>query len=270
MMNAKRSVSLKGLLFRELYMGRSTYTAVTGIFFGIVVLCVLVLLSMKFGNLAKLPADVTESARGTVRSVAIYIPAAIFFMNASVVVDTAPHDYNERWMRFLYSSPVSEGLFMGIKYAFVLAVAAAGYGLSSVSGMIMGAIMGEPMSYTDFAVISLIMLVVVFMAVVITVLSFLLRSTVFAVIIALVGGYIVMVVLILSNDERLDRVAAEEGLAPLFEGVPALCESIFPFSPLILLAVIAAGWGASTLILKKRDRKIPQLFSKKNAAEKGV
>ena len=94
MMKNKAHAPIKGLLFRELYMGRNTYISITAIFFGIMLLCVLVLLSLDFGNLSKLPADVIDSARSTIRSVSIYVPAAIFFMNTSVVVDTAAEDYS--------------------------------------------------------------------------------------------------------------------------------------------------------------------------------
>ena len=50
MMKNKAHAPIKGLLFRELYMGRNTYISITAIFFGIMLLCVLVLLSLDFGE----------------------------------------------------------------------------------------------------------------------------------------------------------------------------------------------------------------------------
>lgn len=277
MMKNKAHAPIKGLLFRELYMGRNTYISITAIFFGIMLLCVLVLLSLDFGNLSKLPADVIDSARSTIRSVSIYVPAAIFFMNTSVVVDTAAHDYSEKWQRFMYSSPVSEAKFMGIKFGFMLATAVVGFVLSALSGLMMGALMGEPLNYTDLAVISAIMLVIVLFAAAITVLSFLLRSTTLAIVIILVCGYIGMMVFVFANEEKLDAATDDESIGVLLEGAFDIAEGIFPFVPLLLIAVIALGWWLSTLALKKRDRKPPQakpekqgLFSKKTAESKEV
>lgn len=264
MMGARKSASLKGLFFRELYIGRRTYIAVTSIFFGFILLVFLVLLSMKVGNLAKLPEDVLQSASGTIRMFGIFVPAALFFMNTSVVVDTAPNDYTEKWTRFLYSSPVSESKFFFVKYMMMLAVAVIGYGLSAVNGVIVGELMGKPIAYSDFAVMASIMLVIVFMATLITILSYWFKSTTYAVVIVLILGYLGMMFLMFASGV-MDENAPEDETVFLLVGdkVSEISEAILPFSPLVLIAIVALGWAVTTFVMKHRDMKPPKFFSKK-------
>ncbi len=268
-MAAKKTASLKGLIFRELYLGRRTYIAVTSIFLGIVALIFLVLLSMECGNLAKLPEDVLESAKGTIRIAAMFVPAAIFFMNTSVVVDMAPADLDDKWTRFLYSSPVSEARYLGVKYGVMFFTAVIGYAFSALLAFVFGNIMGESAAVTDFAVISVIMLLVVLFATVISVLAFLFKSTTVAVVVTLIGGYIGMMALIFATGIADSSVPEEDLFSLVGEAVSGFAQSVFPLSPVILIVIIAGGWAATTAVLKNRDRKAPnvQLFAKKEKAE---
>lgn len=268
MMKAKTSAPLKGLFFRELYLGRRTYIAVTGIFFGIVTLILLVLLSMKVGNLAKLPADVIESAKGTIRMAAMFVPSAIFFMNTSVVVDTAPADLSEKWLRFMYSSPVSEGKILGVKFSVMFITAAVGYGLSALLALAVGALMGEPATITDFGIIAAIMLIVVLFSILITVLSYAFKSTTGAIVIVLILAYFGMGIIIGLAGVGNPALSDEELFQNISDIINGFCESVFPLSPLILVGMIALGWGLCTAILKHRDAKRPQLFRKKEKPAK--
>lgn len=269
-MAEKRSASLKGLFFRELYLGRRTYAAVTGIFFGIVALILLVLLSMECGNLAKLPEDVLESAKGTIRMAAMFVPAAIFFMNTSVVVDMAPSDLSEKWLRFVYSSPVSEGKLLGVKFAVMFITAAVGYGLSALNAYAVGTLMGEPATVNDYAVIAMIMLVVVLFATIITVLSYAFKSTTGAIVAGLLLAYLSMGVVIGNSGIDDPSLSEDELFRNMSDLLNGFCGGVFPFSPLILVGIIVVGWGICTAILKHRDAKRPQLFSKKEKAAKNT
>ncbi len=262
-MTTKKSAPLNGLIFRELYVARKSYTAMMGIFCGVVLLIFLVLLSFEYGNLANLPAETLESTRGTVRAFALFLPAVIFSLNASAFVDTSVYELDEKWIRFVYASPVSEVKYMGVKYGIIFVLGIVGYGISSLVAFAVGEIMGVPAAFGDYAIIALIVLAVTLGSVLISILCYLFKSVMAAIVTVLIVLYGGMTVLVFNSD--LSPATDEtELLNSIFDGITGFSEAIFPFSPLILIATVAIGFGGAVLCFKQRDRGVPKFIQELN------
>ncbi len=242
----KRSAPIKGLLFRELYLGRNTFVSVllVGIFGGIAV--TLVVLSAIYGNLA---AETPPEEIPDMASMALTIVSGTFTLMAGLSSETAIHDLSNKWLWFLYSSPVNEKKYIGVKFILLVALLLIAIILTALVGFMLSAITGISYTASTISGIVCVMSLIVVVDVVLMVLTYFFKSMNTALIwfgIGLVplGVGIIFTALSLcgGNIRKLD------------EGLEQLITISAPFAPIVAAVALVIGYFACVKILQRREK----------------
>ena len=239
-----KKASLKGLIFREIYSNRKSYISASLLFFGISVFMILVQLSMKIGNLAMLPDFVSEF-KNDFTLMMIFVPVIMAAYIGSAEQATV-RDCKKGWMRFQYTTPVSEFRFSLVRYLCIFTGTLIGYLLGLLHTAIICGMSGMAFDYTIFSgVTALVVFAVLF-------------NTVLGVLIQVFGsiekaGILMLGVCMSTALVFFKNVNPNESDA-MAEKLAKLSETLLPFMPVIFIAVLALGCGLSTLVLKRREK----------------
>ena len=246
----KKTAPLKGLFFRELYLLRKQLIAILEVGVAVGVIMALAALSFKYGNLAQL-IDSTEEL-GTqmteTASVLLIFGSMVFAMMPAFNIENADHDLSRRWLCCLYSSPVSEKKFIGVKFAIMTAFMLIAVLLTTVLGAALYGITGAPFSAEVIATVVCVMSLVIVFDVVLTALTYHLKSMTNAVVYVCIGLLVVYVCfficgIIMTNGKTKN----------LTESLMQLACGAAPFAPLIAIAALAVGYLACVKIMQRRE-----------------
>ena len=238
---------MKGLIYRELYLGRKNYLLHSAVFVFMFVISVLVYLSMEYGNLARLPEEELADSKRIINFIFSAVIPAILFMLSFITTDVAGSDFKSRWMLFQYTTPVKEEKYILAKYIIMLGSGAAAFVLSLLNAEILSLLSGTQPEKTTYSAIVLIMSAVLSSASIVLTFTNWLRSyekamilytfTVFAVYIAVV---ITAVFKNLTSDMLSDTLKE-------------LCIKAAPLSVFVMLAVMAVTYFLNVKLLKRRQ-----------------
>jgi hypothetical protein len=115
-MKKKKSASLFGLFYRELYPARKEFIFCYIVAIALSVVFYLIKLSMEIGNLANLSDANQKILKTLLPGYAIYLPACLFMSQALSSLGTFPFELNTKWRCYQASIPVSEWKLIGVKY----------------------------------------------------------------------------------------------------------------------------------------------------------
>ena len=235
---------LKGLIFREVYGNRKSYISCALLFFGISAFMILVQLSLKIGNLAKLSEHIGDF-KSYLTPMMIYMPVLMAGYIGSAE-QVSVRDCKKNWLRFQYTTPVSEFGFSLVRYLCMLVGTLAGYLLALLHTAVICGMSGTPFDYTMLSAVTALVIVA------------LLFNAIFGVLIQLFGSIEKAGILMLgvcmgaalvffknANPNESDAIA---------EKLTKLSETLLPFMPIIFIAILALGCGLSTLVLKRREK----------------
>ena len=236
--------SLKGLIFREIYSNRKSYISATLLFFDVSVFMILVQLSLQIGNLSKLP-DFVGEFKNDFTLIMIYAPVIMAAYIGSAEQATV-RDCKKGWMRFQYTTPVSEFRFSLVRYMCILVGTLIGYLFGLLHTAIICGMSGMAFDYTMLATVTALVVFAV------------LFNTVLGVLIQVFGsiekaGIVLLGVCMSAALVFFSNVSQNESDA-MAEKLTNLSETLLPFMPLIFIAVLALGCGLSTLVLKRREK----------------
>lgn len=234
--------SLKGLIFREVYGNRKSYITGLILFFGISVFMTLVQLSLQIGNLAMLPLSEFSD---DITLMMIYTPVMMAGLLGSAEKATE-RDCKKGWMRFMYTTPVSEFRFSLVRYLCILVGTLIGYLFALLHTAIICGMSGMPFDYEMLSVVTALVIVTVLFNVILTVMIQLLGSIEKAGL-SIIGVLMVGTLIYLTTSDKNASDAMAEKLVEL-------SKTLLPFMPLIFIAVLALGCGLSTLVLKRREK----------------
>lgn len=246
-MNVKKSVSLKGLFFRELYLGRKTYlsfiilVAVYGVVFS------LVLLSMRIGNLA-LMEDIEETREG-MELILMYFNAAMCAMLGMAGVEVTHLDLNTKWLGYIYGSPVKEEKYIAIKYIISFFFLLVGAVISVLFGLLFCRIHGTEFTAGNLAAITCIITVAAMGISCFMTLTFLFRNINTA---AMVFSGIALVFFLGLVIYCIENSITKLRIRDMSDTLMSLCKTIAPFTPLIIIAVLFTGYFLSVKFAKRR------------------
>ncbi len=241
----KKSAPIKGLIFRELYLGRNSYSSM--LLLGVVgcIFLLLVVLSCKYGNLA---AEIKPEEIPNMATTALGCMGVIFTLMGAMCCETANNDFITKWQQFLYASPVSEKKYMAVKFAITVATLLLAIVITALSGVIISAVTGVTFSDTAIAGIVCAMSIMAVSDVLLICLTYKLRSMSAAIIwygvillVVFVGGLFAL--FMFSEDPR--RI--EDTLAPLALGAA-------PFAPIAVAAAIVGGYFYCVKTLQRREK----------------
>ncbi len=118
----------KGLMFRELYLGRKNMLIFTAIWCMWVALGILAQLSFLYGNLGRMPEE--EINRSLILLVFTYSPTAILMVAAMDGCNVIFTDYAAKWDVFRATTPLSAERYAGVICSITVCKLAVALGLS--------------------------------------------------------------------------------------------------------------------------------------------
>lgn len=122
---------MRGLVYKEFYLGRKTYISFATITIMLALLGFLVALSTICGNIKGWAEANPEELKNTIQ-ILTYLPILVSVFSVVGVEHSICGDYEAGWMNYSYTLPVKAGLAVGARYVTGLIV----LGYSMVFGII--------------------------------------------------------------------------------------------------------------------------------------
>lgn len=149
---------MKGLLYKELCLGKKNFLVFLILSLMFFVLGILVMFSMKIGNLKHLPIEDPSSVTLLV-TVFSYLPAILFMFSASTCQQSICGDYSSGWMRYSYTLPVNPYKYIGVRYVLAGVIMFLGLVYFLLSSGVMCVLAERKWKYAMFETFALILLV---------------------------------------------------------------------------------------------------------------
>lgn len=239
----KKKASFAAQLYRELLLCRKSlmvYGVSTLIF---TLIPILFILSLRYGNLTMLPENIVAEIRAyndlMLTLYAVICPS----MLVMVLAESAVFDTQIKWDRFRRSTPVKPARMALAKYALYGIVIFASAAVSIAVMALSHLLLGSPMTITDIAVIMAIITVITMLCVLAQGFIMLLRS-VDKGMLAMIGCAAAAIFLIpkaWKANITVDR---------LLSGA----EALLPLTPVLLMCILALGFGLTTFIYARREK----------------
>ncbi len=158
--------SFAGLLYREYYLGKTSYITAMVFYLGSVLLGWLMLLSIKHGNLGLLfgedlnggiikNKEVSEILRLTIYLTMKFLPLTSTTLMCMVSADTVCKDIMTKWSRFEHCTPVTPVRFAAVKTITAVVQTSIGTILSVVYLFTLDIALGEKLTYGDISLITI-------------------------------------------------------------------------------------------------------------------
>ena len=239
----RKNGSFSALLYRELLLLRKSLTTYLIMTFIYCLMPVLVILSIRYGNLAMLPEHFLNNIRGgndlMLKLFAVISPC----MLSSAASESAVFDTQIKWDRFRRSTPVTPLRMALAKYALVsillvlsVVVAVGMIGLCT-------SLLGTSMTKTDIAMIMALITIINMMCVVSQTFIMLFRS-VDKGMLAMLGCSVAVSFL------AYEKLGANITVDRLLSGA----EALLPLTPVILMGILLLGCGLTTFIYARREK----------------
>ena len=255
--------SFSGLVYREFYLSRKTYVTGLILFAVTAVFGWLILLSFHYGNLAKVidvvageNADpsmfdfdgLKQKMTDTVYLMMKGMPALMAMTFLFSGADIAGKDEKTIWQRFAKCTPVTSAMRAFVKMLMTLFAAALSVGLAVGYILFIDLLAGTTVTYTELAC-------VITAAAAVTVLSVVAQIYIRAFrgldkgMLALIVTVIVteVTIMVTNSPSKKPNDQAELDLA-------ALCEQVFPFTPLIFAGALAVGFAVLYILYRRREK----------------
>lgn len=258
---------LKGLVFRELYLGRKSYLLLTAIWLFMIVLGIMIQLSILYGNLSKEPAEELVKTVPTMLSIFTYAPAAILFAtvaNNNVIFS----DYSVKWNIFSITTPISEKKYVGAKYLIRACMLVAAFALSIANAAVLYSLADRTLDGMTVTILLWITLAVSIIGVVLGQLAYKYRDKSKSekmIILYFVILYVIFVGLFLYNllsfkkaNPDIDGDMIMDAFAGQLEAdFGWLSDAFFaaePFLPFAVIIVLAVGYFLDVKAMKRREK----------------
>lgn len=239
----RKKASFPALLYRELLLCRKSlmaYVVSTVIF---TMMPILVILSLRYGNLTMLPEHIVAEIRANNDLMLTLYAVICPCMLVMAIAESAVFETQIKWDRFRRSTPVKPAQMALAKYVLFLILLLVSVAVSvAVMGLCHG-LLGSPVLKMDIAVIMVFITMVTMMCVLSQMFIMLFRS-VDKGMLAMIGCAAVVIFLIpkeWSANITVDR---------LLSGA----EALLPLTPVILMGILLLGFGLTTRIYARREK----------------
>ena len=248
-MNEKKSTSIKGLIFREFFLGRKSYASLLIMSVVVPFMFMLFMLSAKFGNL-RLMEDVDEIIE-TIYIMSLYMPAFIFSSAIYGILDAVSADFNTKWNGYMFSTPVKAKKFIGIKFGIITCFTIFSVIMSILSAVIFSSVAGKSITSDDISIIMCIIALCDFAFVFYIVLAYALginkATSVFSfAVVACILGALFSFIKFADEHMVVDN--------PFEILILENARMIAPFTPVIIIATIVIGYILCVKFSKRRER----------------
>ena len=242
---------MKGLIFRELYLAKNNTLTVVCISFAMGIIGILVRLSMKIGNLAKLPEETFTELDLTTYVVFSLVTGSLLLFCNSIGAEVAGYDYRSKWMNFQYSAPIKEEKYVLVKYLIMFVTTAAAFVPALINAAIIGALSERSLDIKIVAVIAVIACLTIILTVLQTVLTNLLHSFEKAMYMYIglgIAAYFGFVI----NIDKITDLPESDSLSAMTEMMFSFCEKYMMTAVIATVVFMIAGYFLTVVFMKRR------------------
>lgn len=257
---------LKGLIFKELYLARKNYLITFAIWFMLALLGILIQLSIRYGNLASLPADDLADTESSIYYIWTYLTAFLLLFS-SMTTETIFADFTSKWSVFRASTPVSEYKYTGVRYIINLILVIFSLILSLFNAAILCHISGRAFNRLLVGIMLIIVLICVLLNIFGERMAYKYRDKnkmaakiVLPVVIIytlVMGGMFYL----FSAIKKAHPVMSEEELTLYLNSMidtytdkaERIIDAAVPFLPFIIIATFVLGYFSCVGLMKRRD-----------------
>lgn len=244
---------MKGLIFRELYLGRKNMLVVAAVSFVFGIIGILIRLSMNIGNLSLLSEETLTELDLNTYMIFSVMTGALLLMISTVISEVSGMDYKAKWMGFQYTTPVTEEKYMLAKYLLMLALTAAAAVPAFINAAIIGALSGRPLDMNITSVLVMISCVTVLLNVLQTALTHLLHSFEKAMYVYIVLGIAAYMLFVVKLDS-MNIVSESDSLASLSNEVFGFCREYMGIAVIATAVLVITGYFLTTAFMKRREK----------------
>ncbi len=249
---------MKGLIYKEFYLGKRNLIA-----FGIVtimfaVLGIFVCFSMEFGNLHKL-AD-GEGMRNYYAQIFFYVPYLILLLSTESCINSIFRDYSINWMDYSYTLPISGKKTIGAKYISCGIISFSALIIAVLYSAIIAALSGVAYSFKILKIQLVIFVVACVVNAMLIALAYLVRNKKCMTVIEVIFFAVIYFgfgVLAVWGEKKygLDENGNMIFFEMLKEKFSDIGELLAPFIPVIVLIWVFLWFLAATGICLRREKK---------------
>ena len=136
-------MKLRGLIFRELYLGRKNIILMVLIWIIFVAVGILMRLSMLYGNMANMPEADLADAEPALYNIFTYLPILVLMFANGPFEKNIFSDYKSKWSLFVYTTPVSEYKYVGAKFLLMTVMSFVTFALSLANSAVLCKLNGK-------------------------------------------------------------------------------------------------------------------------------
>lgn len=147
---------MKGLIYKELFLGKKTYLGLLAVALGLALLGILVGLGIRYGNIQDMAADeVTRFFQ-----MFVYFTYVILLFSIAENCSAIERDKVKGWRRLEYTMPVTAKKQMAVRYLTAGIVLITGFVLGLINGGVMALVFRRTFTNTMFKNMVIILLLV--------------------------------------------------------------------------------------------------------------
>lgn len=239
----RRKASFTALLYRELLLCRKSLMACVVSTLIFTMIPILVILSLQYGNLTMLPEHIVADIRANNDLMLTLYAVICPCMLVMSIAESAVFDTRIRWDHFRRSTPVKPARLALVKYVLFLILLLVSVAVSIAVMGLCHSLLGSPVQKMDVAVIMALITIISMLTVMAQVFIMLLRSTDKGMLAML--GFAAAVIFLAP--EKWKAVLSVERLL-------SGAEALLPLMPVILMGILALGFGLTTCIYARREK----------------
>ncbi|MGN0431244.1 MAG: ABC-2 transporter permease [Lachnospiraceae bacterium] len=251
---------MKGLLYKEFFLGRKNYLAFLVLFFAFALLGALVCLSMICGNLKSLPVQEPESVQ-VLAGIFTYVPYALALLAVFSGSQSVYSDYASGFMKFSYTLPVKAVKSVGARYLTGMIVLCTGVLLGIANAGIISTLTEIPLQAEAFKnmLVIFFLVAVLFAGELPLALKFKSSKAVSGIAVCfIVSVYLVAGGLFINGMNHFEVSPGEDAeslyLQTVLHKYAEIRDILLPFLPVVLLAILGISFFTSVKIYKRREK----------------
>lgn len=238
---------MKGLIYKELFLGKKSYISFMGIAAGLMLLGILVGASTRWGNLHE-PVQEGSDEIVSYFQAFVYFTYAVLLCMFSEGLFSVHRDRSCHWNILEYTMPVSAGKQMAVRYLTNAIVMGCGFLIGLVNACLMGLLFGQ--SITGVMMKNLLIMFLVALLVFWVGMPFFQSFSFLAIvntlsIITIVGG-IVFSIRIIKEPEVIN-IFMDDRIIRSFD-------TFFYLSPIVMPLVLAVSFTLSVKFYQRREK----------------
>lgn len=245
---------MKGLLFREFYLGRKYYLLSSLMFLLVMMISLLINLSLICGNLSRLSEDSVFQINENACTIVTILPCLVIFISFCTDGGVTFSDCETNWLKYCCTTPMPEKKFVGVKFTAKIITLVIALVLSVIYTAILGGITDNPLNLSAFKnIIILFDLAVLFSSIFLT-LSIRYKNKnsvtmrfvgIFAALYIPCMFYMVTLMNNASDDDVFQSI-----VIPCFENLRKI---LLPISPIIIIVPVCVCYVLSVRFMKRRE-----------------